>query len=387
MTGKERVFNAFNHKESDFVPVSDQLIVSKVASEILGRYAYTGGGEFAKDKIELLYKGERDFLVERYVEDTIEIHEKLGLDFIRVATVPSKNYSKDDLHRKIGENTYLYENKETKNWAIFEFSPSSGQFFCVSSSLDKEGVSALEREIKYIERKMDEEIKFEDKSIFDGWDKIVEKVGNKMAVAFSAGIAIPLHPVYLECIILKPDWIEIFLEYHTKYTIEFIKEAKKHGADFILGGGDLADKNGPIYSPTVFKKFLMPRYIKILEVCHSLGLFYVYRSDGNTRPLWDIWFFEIGFDGYGEIDKSAGIELKELKEKYGDKITLIGNVDCAKTLVYGSKEDIYKEVEKCINDAKNGGGFILSSSNSIHYNIPPKNFLYMVEAARKFGKY
>ena len=387
MSGKERVLNAFNHKESDFVPVSDQLIVSKVASEILGRYAYTGGGEFSKDTIELLYRGERDFLVERYVEDTVGIHEKLGLDFIRVGTVPSKNYSKDDLPKKIGENTYLYENRETKNWSIYKFSPSSGQFFCVSSSFDKDGLDAFEREIKYIEKKMDEEIKFEDKSIFEGWDRTVEKVGNKMAIAFSAGISIPIHPVYLESIILKPEWIEIYLDYQTKYTIEFIKEAKKHGADFILGGGDLADKNGPVYSPSVFKKFLMPRYKKILDFCHSLGLFYVYRSDGNTRPLWDIWFNEIGFDGYGEIDKSAGIELKELKEKYGKKITLIGNVDCAKTLVYGSKEDIYKEVEKCINDAKNGGGFILSSSNSIHYNIPAKNFIYMIEAARKFGKY
>jgi hypothetical protein len=129
MSGKERVLNAFNHKESDFVPVSDQLIVSKVASEILGRYAYTGGGEFSKDTIELLYRGERDFLVERYIEDTVEIHEKLGLDFIRVGTVPSKNYSKDDLPRKIGENTYLYENRETKNRSIYKFSPSSGQFF------------------------------------------------------------------------------------------------------------------------------------------------------------------------------------------------------------------------------------------------------------------
>ncbi|MGC8977063.1 MAG: uroporphyrinogen decarboxylase family protein [Candidatus Ratteibacteria bacterium] len=131
----------------------------------------------------------------------------------------------------------------------------------------------------------------------------------------------------------------------------------------------------------------MPRYKKILEVCKNLGLFYVYRSDGNTRPLWDIWFSEIGFDGYGEIDKSAGIELKELKEKYGNKITLIGNVDCAKTLVYGSKEDIYKEVEKCIKDAAESGGYILSSSNSIHFNVPAKNLIYMVEAGRRFGKY
>ncbi len=387
MSGKERVLNAFNHKESDYVPVSDQLIVSKVASEILGRYAYTGGGEFAKDRIELLYKGERDFLVERYVEDTVEVYEKLGLDFIPVELVPSKNYSKDGLPKKIGEYTYLYENKETKNYLIYKFNPSSGEFFRVSSSYDKDGLEALKREIKWLEKKMEEEIKFDDKSVFEGWDRIVEKVGNKMAIAFSAVLAIPLIPIYLEAIILEPEWIEIYLDFQTKWQIEFIKEGKKHGADFILGGGDLADKNGPIYSPKIFEKFLMPRYKRIVDVCHSLGLFYVFRSDGNTRPLWDIWFSEIGFDGYGEIDKSAGIELKELKEKYGDIITLLGNVDCAKTLVYGSKEDIYEEVKKCINDAAKGGGYILTSSNSIHYNVPAKNLIYMIEASRKFGKY
>ncbi|HOM27179.1 MAG TPA: hypothetical protein PKV21_06705, partial [bacterium] len=295
MTGKERILNTFNHKESDYVPVSDQLIVSKVASEILGRYAYTGGGEFEKDKIELLYKEERDFLVERYVEDTIEIHEKLGLDFIRVSTVPSKNYTKDDLPKKIDDDTYLFENKETKNWSIYRFSPSSGQFFCIYSSMEEEGFSAMEREIQYIEKKLMDEIKFDDKSIFEGWDKIVNKAGKGIAIAFSAGIAIPMRKIYLESIILKPEWIEIFLEYQTKYTIEFIKEGKKHGADFILGGGDLADKNGPIYNPEIFRKFLMPKYEKIMEVCRTLGLFYVFRSDGNTKPFWDMWFLEIGF--------------------------------------------------------------------------------------------
>ncbi len=387
MTGKERVLNAFNHKESDFVPVSDQLIVSKVASEIIGRYAYTGGGEFEKDKIELLYRRERDFLVERYVEDTLKVHEQLDLDFIRVGLVPSNVYSIEALPKKIDENTYLYGNKETKNWSIYKFSPSSGQFFCIDSSLDREGFLALEREIKYMEKKLEDEIKFDDKSIFDAWDRIVEKVGEEKAIAFSAGISIPMREIYLESIILKPDWIEIYLDYQTKSTIEFIKEAKKHRADFILGGGDLADKNGPIYSPNVFRKYLMPRYKKILDICKSLGLFYVFRSDGDTKPLWDIWFCEIGFDGYGEIDKSAGIELKQLKEKYGEKITLLGNVDCSKTLVYGNKEQIYEEVRKCIEDAARGGGYILTSSNSIHYNIPARNFIYMVEAARKFGKY
>ena len=387
MNGKERVIKSLNFKEPDFVPVSDQLIVSKVASEILGRYAYTGGGEFAKDIIELLYKGERDFFVERYVEDTVELHKKLGLDFIRVGTVPSKNYNKETLPQKIGENLYRYEDKETGNYTIREFSPSSGEFFIVESSLDKEGEKALEREIKQLEKSLEDEIKIEDKSIYDGWDKIVEKVRDEMAIAFSTGIGIPMREVYLEAIYTHPEWIEIFLEVEMRKAIANIEEAVKHGADFILGGYDLATSSGPIYNPEIFRKYLAPRYKKILEVSHKFGLPYIYRSDGNTRAFWDMWFEEIGFDGYAEIDASVGIDIGELKRKYGNKIILIGNVDCAKTLVYGTKEEVENEVKQCIEKAAKGGGYILTSSNSIHYNVPAKNFIYMVEAARKFGKY
>lgn len=387
MTGKQRILNTFKHIEPDFVPVSDQLIVSKVASEILGRYAYTGGGEFARDSIELLLKGERDFLIERHTQDTIEIHQRLGLDFVRVGTVFPKNYSKQDLPEKLDSLTYLYRNKETSNYHIYRFSETSGQFFCIESSFDREGLPALEREIRLMEKKLSEPVDFSDQSIFEAWDKIVQLMAETTAISFSAGIAIPMHPVYLECLITKPQLIEIFLDYQTVHCIEFIKEAKKHGADFILGGGDCSTSHGPIYSPDIFKKMLVPRYRKILEFSHSLGLPYVYRSDGNTKPLWNIWFNEIGFDGYAEIDKSAGIDLGEIKGLYGNKITLIGNIDCAKTLVYGTKQEIENEVKDCIMKAAKGGGFILTSSNSIHYNVPSQNFLYMVESARKHGRY
>lgn len=387
MIQKERVLSAFNHLEPDFVPVSDQLVVSKVASEILGRYAYTGGGEFSRDSIELLLKGERDFLVERHTQDTIELYQKLGLDFIRVGTVPSKNYSKENLPEKLDDCTYLYRDRQTNNYQIHKYSETSGQFFRIDSSYDKEGIAALEREINLMEKKLSEPVDYSDQSVFEAWDRIVQTCGKTTAIAFSTGIAIPMHPVYLECLATKPELIEIFLDYYTLRCIEFIKEAKRHGADFILGGGDCATDHGPIYNPQIFRKMLAPRYKKILEICRSLNLFYVFRSDGNTRPLWDIWFDEIGFDGFGEIDKSAGMDLGELKKLYGDRITLVGNVDCANTLVYGTKKDIEEEVKDCIKKAAEGGGFILTSSNSIHFNVPAKNFIYMVEAARKYGRY
>ena len=105
MDSKQRIIKTFHHEEPDYVPVFEQLVVSKVSSEILGRYAYTGGGEFARDMIEALLQGKRDSIVQRYKEDIVELHQKLDLDAVYVGLVPSKDASQN-LPKKIAENTY-----------------------------------------------------------------------------------------------------------------------------------------------------------------------------------------------------------------------------------------------------------------------------------------
>jgi len=55
--------------------------------------------------------------------------------------------------------------------------------------------------------------------------------------------------------------------------------------------------------------------------------------------------------------------------------------------VYGTKEQIFAEVKACVEKAGPGGGLILSSSNCIHWNVPAQNYLYMIEAAKQYGKY
>jgi uroporphyrinogen decarboxylase len=81
------------------------------------------------------------------------------------------------------------------------------------------------------------------------------------------------------------------------------------------------------------------------------------------------------------------MDLKDVKEKYGDKICLAGNVDCRYVLPYGSEEDVRKDVRRCIDAAGKGGGFILASSNSLHANVKIENIYVMVDEARKYGKY
>ena len=75
------------------------------------------------------------------------------------------------------------------------------------------------------------------------------------------------------------------------------------------------------------------------------------------------------------------------KENYGDRLTLLGNVSCARTLVYGTKEEIEEETRRVIEIGAPGGGFVLSSSNTIHSQVPADKYLLMLETAKKYGGY
>jgi uroporphyrinogen decarboxylase len=76
-----------------------------------------------------------------------------------------------------------------------------------------------------------------------------------------------------------------------------------------------------------------------------------------------------------------------MKEKYGHRIALAGNIDCTELLTRGTKADVVEAVKETIAKAGVGGGYILASSNSIHPGVNPDNYKAMVEAAREYGQY
>ena len=74
-------------------------------------------------------------------------------------------------------------------------------------------------------------------------------------------------------------------------------------------------------------------------------------------------------------------------EWFEGKATVLGNVDCTFLLPFGSEEEVERAVMETIRDAAPGGGYIISSSNSIHPGVKPENYIAMVKAARKYGAY
>ena len=68
-------------------------------------------------------------------------------------------------------------------------------------------------------------------------------------------------------------------------------------------------------------------------------------------------------------------------------MALKGNVDCAQTLTFGSPEEVVEATKAALRQGMPGGGFILSSSNSIHSAVKPENYMAMLKTLQDFGRY
>jgi len=81
------------------------------------------------------------------------------------------------------------------------------------------------------------------------------------------------------------------------------------------------------------------------------------------------------------------MDLKHLKDTYGNQVSLIGNLDCSRLLPFGTQNDVIGATRKCLDDAMSGGGYISGPTTDITDSCNPLNIKIMVETVHKYGKY
>jgi len=182
----------------------------------------------------------------------------------------------------------------------------------------------------------------------------------------------------------EPKLVERYMEVITEGAIPLLRAQLEMGVDGILGAQNWCYKEGSLFSP---KMFMAPHLKRIVDECHRYGVPYIKHLNGNTTVLLDMLVYEVGIDGLHSIEPPAGMDIGWVKRKYGDKITLLGNIDCAHILTFGSREEVIEQVKNIIKVASPGGGHIFASSNCIHSGVSPDTFWTMIKAVREFGKY
>lgn len=187
---------------------------------------------------------------------------------------------------------------------------------------------------------------------------------------------------YIENPNLAHRLAEIVISYKKRVAERAIDE----GADVILTGDDYAYRTAPIMSPKAFKEFVLPYLQEMINLAKSKGVPFIKHTDGNILPIIDM-IVDSGINALDPLEPIAGMDIGMIKEKYGTKIALIGNIDCTQLLTYGTEEEVIDAVKETIAKAGAGGGYILASSNSIHPGVNPNNYKVMVKAAKEWGTY
>lgn len=190
----------------------------------------------------------------------------------------------------------------------------------------------------------------------------------------------------LMAIVMEPELVKGLVEMSVTINLELAKEVAARGAKIVYTGDDYAYNKGPLMSPKHFREFFYPALCRVMGGYKELGLYVIKHTDGKLWPILDM-IIDSGIDCLDPIDPQAGMDLAEVKAKYGHRVALKGNVDCAQLMTFGTPDQVIEATKEALRQGMPGGGFILSSSNSIHSAVKPENYLAMLQTLHECGRY
>ncbi len=199
-----------------------------------------------------------------------------------------------------------------------------------------------------------------------------------------------------------PEVIQHAVDLHEERCVAAAKAAAKTGIPFFVIADDIAFKHNVFCSPRHYKKFFSPLYRKMTDIIHGAGAKIFTHSDGYTEPYYDTWINDAKFDGQESLEPQAwelpdgegegkGANLKKpgrviryLKEKYGDKFVLLGNMDMSTVMPLATPTEVAHVTKDIIESGAPGGGFVFACCTDITDATPIENIIAMREAYQKY---
>ncbi len=179
--------------------------------------------------------------------------------------------------------------------------------------------------------------------------------------------------------------VEHIMDIFTDYSIKITKELSKRDIDLFWLDDDIAFNNGFLVQPEFIKDLWMPRTRAILEPIKEKNIpicMHCCANIGDLIPL----AIDLGIKAIHPVQPNCN-DIYALKEEYGNKMCFVGNIDLAGVLSFGTPDEVIEDIKKHIDKLASGGGYVVASSHSITNDVPPENYLAMIEAAQTYGRY
>jgi uroporphyrinogen decarboxylase len=177
-----------------------------------------------------------------------------------------------------------------------------------------------------------------------------------------------------------PALLEEILENWCELYVELIRELTAIvPVDVLLIWEDMCYRNGPLISPTHFRRFLSPVYERLIGVCRSAGVRSILvDTDGDCLALIPP-FLDVGVDALMPFEVQAGMDVTAIRREY-PRLGIMGGID--KRALARDRASIRAEVDRVVPRLRDSGGYLPTLDHTVPPDVPLEHFRYYLECVR-----
>ncbi len=328
MTRRERVKAAIAHKTPDKAPVFIHL-------------AYDGLVKY------------HDALWERYGrEDMRKLRDEGKLEY------------RNALYYSMGNHVCFLENFPWWDWRSLpaEYAEPDAPDF-IPDTIDRGSYEVFAESVQNLKKYTDAYV------LVEIWTSDFEKAYNARGIQnFLADMA------------GEPEFAKKLLDFITEKNLEKLKQiVKTPGIDGVLLGNDWGSQRDLLMSPATWRTLLAPGAKKEYDVIREAGLDVWVHSCGNIRQIMPD-LVEMGVDVLNPIQPEC-MDIFELKDTFGDRMTFWGGISTQQTLPFGSPADVEDETRRVTSYMAQNGGYLVAAAQGIQGDVPFENLCRLIDTA------
>jgi uroporphyrinogen decarboxylase len=180
-----------------------------------------------------------------------------------------------------------------------------------------------------------------------------------------------------------PQFADELLDRICEVNLDLIEQACQFAIDCVRFGDDWGAQRGLIMGPGLWRRFLRPRFARMIEKAKSHGKTTFLHSDGDIQEIIPD-LIEVGLDILNPVQPDV-MDIYALKREYGRDITFHGGVSVQHVLPDSTPEELRAEIRRLIREVGAGGGFIIGPTHSLGRDIPLENLVVLTEEIAQRG--
>jgi len=183
----------------------------------------------------------------------------------------------------------------------------------------------------------------------------------------------------------KPGEVRAEAQRRVDVALEKARKLSGKGLDGFALCSDYCFNTGPFLRPEVFAEVVTPYLKELIAGYREMGFYTIKHTDGNILPIID-QLLDCNPHALHSLDPQGGVDIKEVKALYGDRVCLCGNVNCG-LIDTGTEQEYLESARYALEHGMPGGGYVFCTSNCVYTGMRLQRYERILDLWREIGNY